>query len=327
MLHSDCCFPDICRPVKVKMKMRFLLTVILTLVYTFSGAQAFNSFVSEDVAYINHTVKKSETISSVAQSFGIDSKELMKLNGLSGPSSLSEGAVLKIPVNGIVKSSCEGGDSCHPVYYTVQQSEGLYRIGKNHGNIKVSQIKQLNHLKSEAVSKGQQLLIGYIIVTGNFVTAGEPVKNDSLAISPVINTKSDNSEQAGATGNLENAAPVKPTVTGKLIADSSLLTYKGQGLFQPLFKSTGQMAVKNIAVFKSESGFSDGRFYALMDGVATGTIIKVTNVENAHVVYAKVVGSLPQVKHAENIQLRISSAAMLALGFYFEEMYSVQAQY
>ena len=66
--------------------------------------------------------------------------------------------------------------------------------------------------------------------------------------------------------------------------------------------------------FKSTSGWQDGKYYALMNNVEVGTIIKVIAPATQKSVYAKVLGQLPEMKESEGLTVRISNAAASELG-------------
>jgi LysM repeat protein len=308
--------------------MRIWLTILFGIIMTHSIGQKVFSNVQDGVAYINHAVKKGEGAYGISKIYNAAYDEFLKLNGLQKDAILHEGIVLKIPLNGILKQACNG-DSCVPVYYTVQQSEGLYRIGKNHGDIKAPAIKQLNHLNSESVSKGQELLVGYIDVSKRDIQLNSQQATPVIAatteiVNPVfsethpVEIKAEKSAEPG---------PSKQAAAKKLIGDSSALTYKGRGFFETAYKDGSNIKMIKGATFKSESGWADGKFYALMDGMETGTIVKITNPENGRVIFGKILGPLPHVKNAENVQIRISSAGMMTLGYVYEEMYDMEINY
>ena len=77
--------------------------------------------------------------------------------------------------------------------------------------------------------------------------------------------------------------------------------------------------------FKSTSGWTDGKYYALMNNVTVGSIIRVT-ATNGKTVYAKVLGQLPDMKESAGLLIRISNAASAELGL-GEGKYSVDVKY
>jgi len=86
------------------------------------------------------------------------------------------------------------------------------------------------------------------------------------------------------------------------------------GFFKSQYGETGKATSGAAGVFRSTSGWQDGKYYALMNNVPVGTIIKVGNPSNGKTVYAKVLGNLPEMKESAGLTLRISDAAATELG-------------
>jgi LysM repeat protein len=101
---------------------------------------------------------------------------------------------------------------------------------------------------------------------------------------------------------------VQPTANNTVSASG------GAGYFKSIFDATGKSVSGSASVFKSTSGWQDGKYYALMNNVAVGTIIKVSNPINNKIVYAKVLGQLPDMKESVGLTARLSDAAALELG-------------
>jgi hypothetical protein len=93
---------------------------------------------------------------------------------------------------------------------------------------------------------------------------------------------------------------------------------------QGYFKKSFEQQVKSIPVsknatvtsgiFKTTSGWQDAKYYLLIDGVPTGTIVKVINPDNNLAVYAKVLGEMNGIRQNEGYNIRISNAAASTLG-------------
>lgn len=66
-------------------------------------------------------------------------------------------------------------------------------------------------------------------------------------------------------------------------------------------------------IFKTDKGWADGKYYALIDGIPAGTIVKLSNPGNNAIVYAKVLGDVKSLKEKSNLNARISEAAATAL--------------
>lgn len=67
-------------------------------------------------------------------------------------------------------------------------------------------------------------------------------------------------------------------------------------------------------VFKSTSGWEDGKYYCLHNNAPIGSIIKISNAASGKFVYAKVLDVIPDLKQNANLIVRLSSAAAAELG-------------
>ncbi len=104
----------------------------------------------------------------------------------------------------------------------------------------------------------------------------------------------------------------KPAETKPPVVQTSMET-RG-GYFKDQYDETGKAATGAAGVFRSTSGWQDGKYYALMNNIPVGTIIKVANPSNGKTVYAKVLGNLPDMKESAGLTLRLSDAAATELG-------------
>jgi LysM repeat protein len=89
--------------------------------------------------------------------------------------------------------------------------------------------------------------------------------------------------------------------------------FKG-GVFKPLYGNAGNETSGTAGVFKSTSGWEDGKYYCLHNSASQGTIVKVTNKVNGKFIYAKVLDLMPDLKQNNNLKIRISNAAADVLG-------------
>jgi hypothetical protein len=96
--------------------------------------------------------------------------------------------------------------------------------------------------------------------------------------------------------------------------------YSGEGLFHPDYLSQTENGRKTrsasglAGAFKSTSGWDNGKFYALMNNVERGTVVKVTNLSNNRVVFVKVLGDIADIKQNTGMVIVISDAAVAQLG-------------
>lgn len=106
---------------------------------------------------------------------------------------------------------------------------------------------------------------------------------------------------------------------------------------QGYFKKSYEMqvktspAIKNSTVtsgiFKTTSGWQDGKYYLLIDGVATGTIVKLINPDNNKAIYAKVLGQMNGIRQNEGLDTRISNAAAATLGITDTDKFILKVNY
>ena len=115
--------------------------------------------------YTSYTVKKGDTIYTIARNNNISVDTLIKDNSLDG-NTLSIGQVLKIRINDNMNEEvleCFGPDytpslDTSTTTYIVKKGDNLYDIAKKY-NTSVSVIKSLNNLTSDSLSIGQNLKI------------------------------------------------------------------------------------------------------------------------------------------------------------------------
>ena len=114
---------------------------------------------------ITHTVKKGESLGSIAKKYGVTVSNLKKWNRLK-KETVHPGQRLTIYRNGSApkssgsksKSVSSKGSSGSVITHTVKKGETLSTIAKKH-KCTVSDIKKWNNLKSNNVKVGQKLKI------------------------------------------------------------------------------------------------------------------------------------------------------------------------
>lgn len=109
--------------------------------------------------YINYTVKKGDSLYSIAKRYGITTNTIIKDNALKN-NLLSIGQNLKIRTKeDSIVEECFGNESSDKnIEYIVKKGDSLYSIAKKY-NTDVSTIMKNNNLKSSNLSIGQILKI------------------------------------------------------------------------------------------------------------------------------------------------------------------------
>jgi LysM repeat protein len=295
-----------------------------------------------------HTVGPKESLTSIGRLYNVNGRELANYNKIDYDKGLTLGQVLKIPAqNAPAKATVEtpaktapvakaapvagpAKSNGKPIYHTVAKQETLYRISILYNKVPIADIKKWNNLTSDALSEGTKIIVGYAnnkdaAVTTPAPVVTEPIKEVIEATppqkeeSPKIKTAGEEEINAKAKEDKKeilqpaNKAPKVITANGVQPID-----FNG-GFFKSMFdeQTTGKQRVNEsgaAGVFKSTSGWEDGKYYCLHNAAAAGTIVKITNRATGKWVYAKVLDMIPDIKQNAGLIIRISNAAADALG-------------
>jgi len=274
--------------------------------------------------FLNHTTAPKENFYSIGRLYNISPKEIAPFNQLSLTDGLEINQEVKIPLtntNFAQQGTAASDEVFVPLYHMVEEKEGLYRIGQNFNKVHVNDLKAWNNLSSESISNGQLLIVGYLRVKADqSALAVNGIKkigggvSSSTAPTPPVVVKTE-------TGN-PSAKPVEQPVaktveTVQRTNDTG--GSEGTGFFKASYSQQSgsfngfksEMGVG--AIFKSTSGWQDGKYYALMNNITPGTIVRITNSNNNRIIFAKVLGELPPGKENEGLLIRISNAASVEL--------------
>jgi len=229
----------------------------------------------------------------------------------------------------LAKTPAVSKENIAPIYHTVAKKETLYHISTLYENVTVADIKKWNHLTADGVAEGSKIIVGY--GKGN----AAPVKETSK----VPDTKKDDAETKKTAKKADEdakklaaenarkqqeeadrkaAEPVRTveTITPP-VSYTKGMDFKG-GIFKAVYEaqSNGKSIVSETGtggVFKSTSGWEDGKYYCLHNNATPGTILKITNNANGKVVYAKVLDLITDIKQNNGLVIRLSNAAADAL--------------
>ena len=289
--------------------------------------------------YLEHTVVAKENWYSVGRLYNISPKEIAPFNTLTIDKPLEIGQLLKIPMtsgNFSQKDSKAADETLVPVYHTIQDREWLYHISNIYNKVPVESLEKWNHVSRDQARAGMDLIVGYLKVKTALsafagsgadkttVAAVVPVKKEETkpATATVSAVKEDkNADQSTKITQTANHIPaslntIKPAVTsaGKAPENTYSSNHSDGGFFSVTFTGNSKSSGGQAATFRSSSGWHDGKYYALMNNVPVGTIIKVTSPATNKSVYAKVLGQLPDMKESAGLAIRISNAAAAELG-------------
>lgn len=326
--------------------MKYFLLLILTCpVLAVAQDKKLMAEGSSPNLFITHTVQAKENFYSIGRLYNVSPKEIAPYNKLAMEKGLNPGQSLKIPLvasNFIQQQDVSGDEVLIPLYYSVKEKEGLYRIGITHNKLTVEALKKLNGLKSDEVNKGSLLVVGYLKVKKNQSALVADSRNTPANVPlikaeekrPVVEhtdttrtrpadmpvVKKADKIKHETREEEKNDVPVQKEVNPVVnqTVNIPVIDHAG-GVFKDLYNSQNNNNSLNeesgiAGIFKSTSGWNDGKYYCLHNSAAPGTIIKITNPVSGKAVYAKVLDIMPDIKQNNGLLIRLSNAAASELG-------------
>ncbi len=287
--------------------------------------------------YITHKVEAKENFYSVGRLYNISPKEIAAYNELDIDKGLNLGATIKIPLttqNFSQEDNVQPGNKIIPVHHIISAGEGLYRLSSNYNKVTVETLKKWNRLTNDNVKKGQYIIVGYLkanespapgddkkavenIIIETASAAPPNIKPDApkAPVPAVRNPDLEDNKKVETEDKSLSKTIITPATN---LPASTPINFNG-GAFKTLYQDQSQ--AKNevnesgaSGVFKSTSGWQDGKYYCFHNIAEAGTILKITNSANGKMIFAKVLDLLPDIKQNAGLILLISNAAASELG-------------
>jgi LysM repeat protein len=306
----------------MKKSLLFILTIFFSIACFSQNAHLVQA--NDKGLYINHTVNPKEGFYSIGRIYRIHPKEIAAFNGIDINTGLSIGQTLMVPLT--AGNFSQAASSGTPVYYMVGDKEGLYRVSTKHNNVLMANLRKWNNLSSDELNPGQKLIVGYITTDGNV--------NTSVATAPVIQQpiiKEKKEETVVQPPEVTKIEPKKKSIpsapTQAALKDAAGGYFKTSFDQQSRTSAAGKDQTATAGIFKTASGWQDMKYYALMDGVDPGTIVRVINPSNSKAIYAKVLGAMSGISQNKGLDVRISNAAASVLDINDTEKFIVRVNY
>jgi LysM repeat protein len=326
----------------------FLLACLLSLV---AGAQQTLEVKGKfpDI-YVLYVSTGTETLQTVSNQFGFSVAKLSTFNAVNiNPAAvLPRGTAIKIPLspNNLLQQPSENSA---PVVHVIKKSDNLYRLSNQYNKIPLARLREWNKLKNDVVKSGQEVIIGYMVnakpvaatadkklvavkETPPPVTAPATVVEEApqkaaeqkqITASPVVVKKDTPVSQPILIREKSKPAEEKKTVAAeKKPEPTTEIDYTpkegDEGYFAAGYMEHDKAAIQQFrsgdaATFKTISGWTDRKYYVLMNEIAPKTIVRITG-PGKKSVCAMVLGPLQETKGALGVLLRISNSAASALG-------------
>jgi LysM repeat protein len=264
--------------------------------------------------YLLHSVVARENWYSIGRLFNQSPKGISSFNNLSMDKPLEIGQQVEIPLtaaNFSQTSQKAAGETLVPVYHIVQEKEWMYRISVDYNRVPIGSLEKWNHISKDQVKAGMRLVVGFLRVK----TALSALAKTSTPVpAPVlVSTKTDTTKKTAVKAVPPVAGPTNIHEETKADPRELAKNFNG-GYFKADFADAGKTAEGLAGIFKSNSGWQDGKYYALMNNLPVGTIVQVFLPATNKSIYAKVLGELPDMKENPALTIRISNAAAAELG-------------
>jgi hypothetical protein len=343
------------------MKRGLLLSVLfLTIVFYAMGQPGELVIKNGDKGlYLEHKVAAKEGLYSIGRLYNVHPKFLADYNSIE-LTGLSIGQMVRVPLTdtNFTQKSTSGS----PVYYIASANQTLLKVSNANNKVTMQKLRDWNSLSNDNVGAGKKVIVGFLIskemtaVNTNNLLKEQPVKQPEKLVAKAEPRKEqeiklvavEDKQAQKVVPEPEKAivkmAPVKETVqeakeearnTEPVSAkeETAVLPASVDGYFKKSFEQQAKASpvTKNTTVtsgiFKTSSGWQDAKYYMLIDGVATGTIVKIINPENNKAVYAKVLGEMNGIRQNQGLNIRISNAASTALGVSDQDKFIVKLNY
>lgn len=275
--------------------------------------------------FVQHKVEPKETWYSLGRLYNLSPRDIAPLNNTDITKGLSIGQLVKVPLvaSNFSQNDRKSADEVLvPVYYQVKEGEWMFRISTNNNKVPIEQLEKWNKIDRNQVKAGMKLIVGHLkvkrdqsaLATTDYTPRNENAVTTSpkAPVTPPRETKEIVSVDTDKKQPVSNPEPA-PVLKREDNSGGAAIDFNG-GYFRRQYEGGSKSTQGAANIFRSTSGWKDGKYYALMDNVAVGTIVLVTNRTTNRSVYAKVLGNLSDIKENAGLIIRISNAAAAELG-------------
>jgi len=313
--------------------------------------------------YLVHKVAPKEGLFPLGRMYNVHPRHIANFNGIDFNKGLAIGQQINIPLSDTnFKQDVNSGV---PVYYTAGGKESLANISAKY-KTPMNNLRSWNKLNENNVAANSKLIVGFLITNelkDRVVTITPKVtpqveesvsnvkKADAQKQSPVTEVKEpDQKKEEPRKEEPKKEEPKKdepelkkeipPVVKDEpkktepvVVKQAEAINNDGSGYFKNNFYQQVKVSPPSkeqtltSSVFKTMSGWQDGKYYLLINGVEPGTIVKLTNPSNSKIVFAKVLYSMDKIRENQGVDIRISDAAAASLAVSETDKFIIKVNY
>lgn len=308
------------------MKKLFFLTLTLFLTHSLSAEMIMPNKITlavqgQKVIY-QHKMQKSQTIYALAKFFQISIKEIKSLNPKIDFNDLKINQKVNIPIKKInikqAKSELNARTAYVPLFYQVKKKDSLYKISKKYFNQSVNSIKQKNHLHSNDLKVGQELLIGWYAYNSLYRERiikdvpklseenSEPIEENQ----EVFRTKSKSFTIVDDNDGFVHTSEA-PDVNNELSKDPF---ERMNGMRAGAYLEKPSTYERKVTAIWNKDKKDKTNLYALHSSAKINSYIEIFNPMLNRVILAKVVGNIPPNTYPREVELIVSPKVAKSLG-------------
>ncbi len=330
--------------------MKKLMTLVLPLFLSLIvSAQDLEIKSGSKGIYVVHKVAPKEGLFALGRVYNVHPRHIANFNGIDFNKGLAIGQQINIPLTDTnFKQEVNTGV---PVYYTPGARESLANISVKY-KAPINNLRGWNQLNEDNAGANTKLIVGFLITN--------ELKDKVVTVAPRVEESVSNVKKADAQKkavetevkapepkkeepkNVETEIKKEPPPIVKeeprktepvVVKQPEPVNTDGSGYFKSNFyqqvKASPLSKEQTVtsSIFKTMSGWQDGKYYLLINGVEPGTIVKLTNPSNSKVVFAKVLYSMDKIRENQGVDMRISDAAAASLAVNETDKFILKVNY
>lgn len=268
----------------------------------------------EGAPYIAHRVRNGETLFMLAKRYSVPPAILADANQVSYQDGLAEGRWFRIPVDDYNFIRIESVVKSRPIFYRVGLEDDLRSVSRL-VSVSQSAIQRWNHLNTPDIKPGNILQLGWVSYDAEQKPFGHPDTVRAIATTPAVQAVKKPAAPVAATASTPR--PATPATTTATATDTTAAEIPSafEELYEQQIQGVSQNEESGAAVFYPlRTKAAPGVYYAFHNTAAKGTILKIMNPANEKIIYAKVIGPVPNLKEYYNSIIGLSGNAAKALG-------------
>ena len=311
--------------------------------------------------YLVHKVAPKEGLFPLGRMYNVHPRHIANFNGIDFNKGLAIGQQINIPLSDT--NFKQGVNTGVPVYYVPGSKESLANISVKY-KTPINSLRAWNRLNDDNVSANSKLIVGFLITNElkdkvitvtpraeesvsnvkkadaqkkaaeTEVKEPEPKKEEPKKVEPEIKKEEPKKVEPEAKKEEPKLVQEEPKKSEPVVVkQSEPVSNDGSGYFKNNFfqqaKTSSVLKEQTVtsSIFRTMSGWQDGKYYLLINGVEPGTIVKLTNPSNSKVVFAKVLYSMDKIRENQGVDIRISDAAAASLAVNETDKFILKVNY